>query len=262
MPNYDFIGNFATRFRYINGFSQRILHCSGKMEVKKSPTASLDGKRLQGFLLGLLIALACLFVGLEYSLIPDDPLDDPDLLDQLTNDMELPPMLQEDNELKLAPKAEPKPTMNMVVVEEEEEPDVRQEEEPIETDMDDDMEAIEDEQVEMEPPSPPDEDVVSLRVVEDVPQFPGGPVEFMKWLTRNLKYPKLIEEQKLTGRVVAEFIVNKDGSVTDVAIITSFTPLCDHEVLRVLRMMPRWTPGLLNGEPCRTKVCIPVVFKL
>ncbi|MCR5679681.1 MAG: energy transducer TonB [Prevotella sp.] len=230
------------------------------MEVKKSQSASLEGKRLQGFLLGLLLAMAGLFVGLEYTLEADDPLDDPDLLAQLETDMELPPMLQEDNELKLAPKAEPKPTVNLVVVEEETEPEVLQEEEPVETDMDDDMEAMSED--EMEPPPPPDDEALSLRVVEDVPQFPGGPVEFMKWLTRNLKYPKEIEEQKIQGRVVAEFIVNLDGSVTDVNIIASLNQQCDQEVLRVLRMMPRWTPGIQNDRPCRTKVCIPIVFKI
>jgi len=99
-------------------------------------------------------------------------------------------------------------------------------------------------------------------VVEDLPQFPGGPVEMMKWLTRNLKYPRQAEEAKQQGKVVAEFIVNKDGSITDVRIVTSLTPLCDREVLRVLRMMPRWTAGVQDGQPCRTKVCIPVVFRL
>ena len=59
-----------------------------------------------------------------------------------------------------------------------------------------------------------------------------------------------------------EFIVNKDGSVTDVKIVTSLNPICDSEVLRVLRKMPRWTAGLQDGKPCRTKVCIPVVFRL
>jgi protein TonB len=230
------------------------------MEVKKSQSASLEGKRLQGFLLGLLLAMAGLFVGLEYTLEADDPLDDPDLLAQLENDMELPPMLQEDNELKLAPKAEPKPTVNLVVVEEETEPEVLQEEEPVETDMDDDMEATSED--EMEPPPPPDDEALSLRVVEDVPQFPGGPVEFMKWLTRNLKYPAVAQQHRTQGKVVAQFIVNKDGSVTDVRIVGSLSPTCDNEALRVLRMMPRWQAGLQNGKPCRTMMCIPIVFRL
>lgn len=71
-----------------------------------------------------------------------------------------------------------------------------------------------------------------------------------------------MQERKIQGKVVAEFIVNKDGSLTDVKIAKSLNPACDREVLRVLRMMPRWTAGIQNDQPCRTKVCIPVVFKL
>ena len=66
----------------------------------------------------------------------------------------------------------------------------------------------------------------------------------------------------MQGRVVAEFIVNKDGSVTDVKVVKSLHSDCDREALRVLSMMPRWTPGIENNQPCRTKVCIPIVFRL
>ena len=230
------------------------------MEVKKSVQADLERRRPQRLLLGLVVALACAFVALEYTVEPDDPLDDPDLLARLDNEMELPPLLNDQNEQMLAPKAEPKPETKLVVVEEEVE-EVLDDDEDVETDVDDDLEAQE-EETEMEPPPPPDEEVVSLRVVEDVPQFPGGLTEFIKWLSRNLKYPSSLQEQQLQGKVIAEFIVNTDGSITDVNIVGSLHPLCDAEVLRVLRMMPRWTPGILNDEPCRTKVCIPVVFKI
>lgn len=233
------------------------------MEIKKSRKADLEHGRPYRLIAGLVIAVACFFVALEYPITPDDPLDDPDLQAQLDSEMELPPMLQQEDELMLAPKAEPKPETRIVVVEEEEEPepDPLQEEQDMETDVSDDMEMI-DGDVEMEAPPPPDDDMVSLRVVQEMPQFPGGPVEFMKWLTRNLKYPPEVQQQQLQGRVVAEFIVGSDGSITDVKILTSLHPQCDDEVLRVLRMMPRWTPGIDKGEPCRTKVCIPVVFKM
>jgi len=230
------------------------------MEEKKSSRADLESRRPQRLLVGLVVALACVFVALEYTVEPGDPLDDPDLLARLDNEMELPPLLNDNNEKLLAPKAEPKPETKLVVVEEEEE-DVLDDNEEVETDVDEDIEAQEDE-VEMDPPPPLDEDAVSLRVVEDVPQFPGGATEFIKWLTRNLKYPPSLQERQVQGKVVAEFIVNTDGSITDVKVVGSLHPLCDAEVLRVLRMMPRWTPGILNDEPCRTKVCIPVVFKI
>ena len=234
------------------------------MEIKKNREADLDRGRPQRFLLGLLLALSCLYVALEFTLTPEDPLDDPDLLAQLSIDSELPPMMRPDNMLMLAPKAEPKPTQKLKVVDEETELEPQQEEEQVETDMDSDMEALdsEEEDITLEAAKPDDEEAVSFRVVQDLPQFPGGPTEFMKWLTRNLKYPKSVEQLKQQGEVVAEFIVNKDGSVTDVTIVKSFHPLCGREVLRVLRSMPRWTAGIQDGQPCRTKVSIPVVFRL
>lgn len=231
------------------------------LEVKKSRKADLEHGRWARFALGLVVALAFLFVGLNYSLTPDDPLDDPDLLDMLSMDEELPSMMQLENDLALAPKVEPEPSKKLVVAEEEEQVEPLTDDEPVETDMDNDMSALDGEE-EIEPPAPMDDDVISFRIVQDLPQFPGGAVEMMKWLQRNLKYPPLAQERKIQGKVVAEFIVNKDGSVTDVKVVKSLNPMCDREVLRVLRMMPRWTAGIENDQPCRTKVCIPVVFKL
>ena len=103
---------------------------------------------------------------------------------------------------------------------------------------------------------------VDFRVVEDLPQFPGGAVEFMKWLTKNLKYPPSAQQRKVQGRVVAQFIVNKDGSISDLVLVEKVSPELDREALRVLRMMPKWTPGVMDAKPCRTQVCIPIVFKL
>ena len=229
------------------------------METRKSPKADLEAGWGQRFLLGLIVALASLFVAFEFTLSPDDPLDDPELLGQLEGFEELAPFMRPENELALAPKAEPDPTLQLKIVEEDEaeEPEKRQPEMSLEGDPGEDDLPEEDEQTQKE-----DEEVVSFRVVEDLPQFPGGPLEFIKWLTRNLKYPAEAQEEKIQGKVLVEFIVNKDGSVTDVKVVRPLHPLCDREALRVLRMMPRWTAGIENDQPCRTKVCIPIVFKL
>lgn len=230
------------------------------MEVKKSSKADLEHLRMQGFLLGAVTVLACLFVALEYTVVPGDPLDDPDLLAQFDNDIELGPLMRPENELSLAPKADPEPIVKLKVVEDDAQQDLRQPEEPIETDMDSDMTETED--AESDPQNDEGDDVQKMRVVEDLPQFPGGPLEFIKWLTRNLRYPPTAQNQKIQGKVVAEFIVNKDGSVTDVRVVQSLNAACDREALRVLSMMPRWTPGIENDQPCRTKVCIPIIFRL
>ena len=103
---------------------------------------------------------------------------------------------------------------------------------------------------------------LNFHVVEDLPQYPGGAVEFMKWLTKTLRYPQKARDQKKQGKVVAVFYVEKDGSITGLKVTQSLSPECDREALRVLAMMPNWKPGIQHDQPCRTKVCIPIVFKL
>ena len=104
---------------------------------------------------------------------------------------------------------------------------------------------------------------LNFHTVEDLPKFPGGAVELMKWLTKNLRYPSDAQRNKKEGKVVVQFIVNKDGTMSDLKVVKSaqYASL-DREALRVMRKMPKWTPGVQNDKPCRTMVCIPVVFKL
>lgn len=228
------------------------------MEIKKSAKADLERKWWLRFLIGLVVSLLLFIVALEYPFSLDDPLEDFETMDEITVEEELAPLMRQENEISLAPKAEPEPSQKLTVVDEEESKEEmieRQPEQTIEGDLADEL-------PEPEENEKKGDEVLSFRVVEDLPQPPGGYLEFMKWLTRNLRYPVAAEERKLQGKVVAEFIVNKDGSVTDINIIQSLNSFCDREALRVLRMMPRWTPGIQNDQPCRTKVCIPIVFKL
>ena len=228
------------------------------MEIKKSAKADLERKWWLRFLIGLVVSLLLFIVALEFPFSLDDPLEDFETMDEITVEEELAPLMRQENEISLAPKAEPEPSQKLTVVDEEESREEmieRQPEQTIEGDLADEL-------PEPEANDKKGDEVLSFRVVEDLPQPPGGYLEFMKWLTRNLRYPVAAEERKLQGKVVAEFIVNKDGSVTDINIIQSLNSFCDREALRVLRMMPRWTPGIQNDQPCRTKVCIPIVFKL
>lgn len=113
------------------------------------------------------------------------------------------------------------------------------------------------------PPIPvASEQPLNFRIVQQMPEFPGGGSAFIQWLTRQLRYPPLAQSQRIQGRVVVSFIVNKDGSIADVKLEKSVNALLDHEALRVIRMMPRWKPGVHNNQPCRTMVAVPVVFKI
>ncbi len=99
-------------------------------------------------------------------------------------------------------------------------------------------------------------------VVEIMPQFTGGQVELMKYLSQTVKYPADAEKKKAEGRVIATFIVNKDGSISDAKVVKSVFPSLDAEALRVINAMPKWAPGKQNGKPVRVKYCVPITFKL
>ena len=101
-----------------------------------------------------------------------------------------------------------------------------------------------------------------MKIAEQLPQYPGGAVEFMKWLTATLKYPDQALKNKIEGRVMVSFIVEKDGSLTSIKIEKSVNKLLDNEALRVMRLMPKWTAGTEKGKPCRSKVAIPIVFEI
>ena len=231
------------------------------MEVKKSRGADLENLRVQGFLLGLVVVLATLFVALEWNssdsgwafFEADDDLEAEMELSPLKRDKdEIPRMLPQEQQVEQPKSEQLRLVDDDVELTFEPEPVERPEEQKDQKAVDEDKPEVVD--MYNEP--------VDFRVVEDLPQFPGGASEFMKWLTKNLKYPASAQKKQIRGRVVAQFIVNTDGSVSDLELTEHLEAACDREVLRVLRMMPNWQAGVMNAKPCRTKVCIPIVFNL
>lgn len=99
-------------------------------------------------------------------------------------------------------------------------------------------------------------------VVEVMPEYPGGDAELLKFISSNVKYPASSKEKGEQGRVICSFIVNKDGSVSDYKIVRSISAELDAEAIRVLKMMPRWTPGKQNGKSVAVKYTVPVTFRL
>lgn len=98
--------------------------------------------------------------------------------------------------------------------------------------------------------------------VEVMPEYPGGAAAFMRYLAQNVKYPTVAQENGTQGIVIVQFVVDADGSVTNAHVITSVDPYLDEEALRVIKSMPRWTPGKLNGKPVRVKYTTPIKFRL
>lgn len=116
--------------------------------------------------------------------------------------------------------------------------------------------------VEVATPLPPDDDDTVYRVVDVMPEFPGGQNELLKYLARNIKYPEESVKNKEEGRVSLTFTVNKDGSLSDFKVVRSITPLLDAEALRIAKSMPNWTPAKNKGEIVRVAYTIPVTFRL
>jgi len=99
-------------------------------------------------------------------------------------------------------------------------------------------------------------------VVEQMPQFPGGPAALMEFLSKNIKYPEEAYKNGIQGRVIVTFTVNKDGSISEAKVVKSVDPQLDEEALRVAYSMPKWIPGRQNGEPVAVKYTVPITFKL
>ena len=99
-------------------------------------------------------------------------------------------------------------------------------------------------------------------VVEQMPSFPGGISGLRTYLNQNIRYPAEAQEICVQGRVVVSFVVGKDGHISDVTVLRSVDPSLDKEAIRVVRNMPRWTPGKQGGEPVRVRYNVPVSFRL
>lgn len=113
-----------------------------------------------------------------------------------------------------------------------------------------------------QPEPPKAEENKIFEVVEQMPAFPGGDAALMKYLQENTNYPTIAAENGVQGRVVIGFVVEKDGSITDVTVIKSQDPSLDREATRVVKSMPRWIPGKQNGSAVRVKYQVPVTFRL
>ena len=99
-------------------------------------------------------------------------------------------------------------------------------------------------------------------IVEQMPEFPGGMQALMKYLAQSIKYPTQAQEAGIQGRVIVQFIVNKDGTISDATLARGVEPSLDDEAIRIVKAMPSWTPGLQKGQPVNVRFTLPVAFRL
>ena len=115
----------------------------------------------------------------------------------------------------------------------------------------------------VEAPVEEEEEEVVFVVVETMPEFPGGQQALFKYLSENVKYPVIAQENGIQGRVICQFVVNKDGSIVDVEVVRSGGDASlDKEAVRVIKSMPKWKPGKQRGKAVRVKYTVPVNFRL
>lgn len=236
------------------------------IEEKKTRTADLERRRLMTLVLSFLVSLLVFVAVLHIPFSRSENEIDVELLDELAEELELTPAIER---TEMVAAIEDEPTINTAdqikVVDEAAAKQMEETQTTVSLTLSE-AEALS-RDIRHNPVILPvaiddDDNPISFRIVEQLPEFPGGMVEYMKWLTKNLHYPDRAKQQRIQGKVVVQFIVNKDGSVADIKLAQSVDPMLDDEALRVMRMMPKWKPGVQYNKPCRTMIAVPVVFKL
>ncbi|MCQ2343192.1 MAG: energy transducer TonB [Paludibacteraceae bacterium] len=224
------------------------------MQLKKNPSASLEDKKLTYVLLGFVFVLSVCYVALEwtekevtkYEVTDTDFLIEEEIeIQQTTQDITPPP---------------PPPAVQEVEVLNIVEDDVKTEEININTEDDKNSEVVIQAPVEIKEEE--EEDNVVFVIVENKPEFPGGDAALMKYISENIKYPVIAQENGIQGRVICQFVVNKDGSIVDINVVRSVDPSLDKEAIRVIKSMPKWKPGMQRGKAVRVKFTLPIVFRL
>ena len=234
------------------------------MEIKKSNKADIEKYRPIAFLLGLMVALSLVLACLEYSTPADDSGDMQEAMDDMAQDMELAPAMDRSEMMSATSAVSKSITEKVKTVDNADDNTEKISAQTSELLVGNGEGQAEDAHVTEALPQTPASlgDSLVLTTVEKIPEFPGGMVEFMKWLTANLKYPEAARRGRIEGKVVVSFIINKDGSIASPKIQRSVNPILDNEALRVVKMMPHWKPGISNAKPCRTMFAIPIVFKI
>ena len=227
------------------------------MEVKKSPKADLEGKKLTWLLIGYVIVLALMFVAFEWT-ERDKKIDTSMALVDIEFEDELIPITEQQEKIEVPPPPEvPQQAEVLDIVDDQ--ADI---EETVIASSEDTGQKVEIKYVPVEVvEEEPDEQEI-FDIVENMPEFPGGQAALMKYLSNNIKYPTIAQENGTQGRVIVQFVVNRDGSIVDARVARSVDPYLDREALRVINSMPKWKPGMQRNKPVRVLYTCPVMFRL
>ena len=225
------------------------------MEEKKSPKANLENKKLMFIQIGLILSLAVAWAVFEMKSYDKREIDESLLRSTELLDEEMVEITKQE-EPKPQPVEMPKQTTQLEIVED----DVEVEDIEINAEMDQN-EVVE----EYVAPEIEEEEVVEqeiFQIVEEMPSFPGGEQKLLEYVAKNVKYPQIARESGIKGRVFISFVVEPDGSVSNVKVLRGIGGGCDEEAMRVVKSMPKWKPGKQRGKAVRVSYMLPVNFQL
>lgn len=222
------------------------------MELKKNPEVDVNKKSGMYFMIGAVVALSVLLLSFEWK-VYEVELTQLGTLVLDTEEDELIPITQQE----LPPPPPPPPQTTIIeIVEDDEEIEEELEIEDTDADEDDVVEIVEIEEEE----EAAEEEIFTI--VETQPSFPGGEAKLYAYLGNNMKYPPIARDNNIQGRVYVSFVVEKNGSITDVKVLRGIGGGCDEEAIRVVKSMPGWSPGKQRGKSVRVRFNLPIVFKL
>lgn len=228
------------------------------MEIKKTPKADLEKQKSTWLLVGYVIVLSFMFIAFEYT-ERDVKIDASGAIADVVAEEELDIPITEQQEIVAPPPPPEAPAIVETLTIVDDDMDV---EETAILSSEETGQAVEIKYtapvVEEEDP----EEQTIFEVVEKQPEFPGGQSALMQFLSKNIKYPQIAAENGVQGRVIVQFVVNKDGSIVDAKVARGVDPYLDKEALRVVNSMPKWKPGEQRNKPVRTRFTLPVMFRL
>ena len=227
------------------------------MEIKKSPKADLESKKLTFTLIGLVVSLFIIWRVFEYKSYDKQTFDDLQRTVEVIEEEMVEITKQE--QPKVQPP-QPKPQVTQIQIVED---DVE-----VEDDIDINAEVDQNEVIEeyeFTPPEIEEEEIVEaeiFKVVEEMPEFPGGAAKMMEYIQKNIKYPMMARESDIQGRVFVNFVVEPNGEISNVEVLRGIGGGCDEEAVRVVKSMPNWKPGKQRGSAVRCAFTVPIIFKL
>ena len=228
------------------------------MEIKKTPKADLENKKSTWLLVGYVIVFAFMFIAFEWTK-RDIKIDTSQAITDLVFEEEIIPITEQPEQAAPPPPPAAPPIAETLTIVED---DADVEETTIAT-SEETNQAVEIKYVPVAVEEEEPEEQTIFEVVEQMPEFPnGGMAGLMQYLSKNIKYPTIAQENGTQGRVTVQFVVNRDGSIVDAKVLRGVDPYLDKEAIRVISSMPKWKPGMQRGKAVRVKYTVPVMFRL